>query len=232
MLVGQPITGTFDMDFNPAKAQAKGFERDLVHLKDVIEHMGQIKGPNAIAKAFELENKRLEDLAAKAAAEAGKPGFLDSLKNGLGEQSGFGKSMKLLAGGGAIAGIGLASHAISQLGGAALEMAEAFQKGDAAWGRMVGKLQEKIPIIGSAIKGIGDFNEALFKLSSAPDTSPDPNVKLTADRVQALKEFNGANELLRIADQAKRDRQVLEAPNEEAAGLLERQNGTAGGFDP
>lgn len=94
-------------------------------------------------------------VADKAKSELGR---LDQLKNVLGEDSAFGKSMKLLSGAGAVAGFTMAGRALAEVTAKAVELRDAFRDGAGA-SEITAELLKSIPLIGEFAKAGANIRE-------------------------------------------------------------------------
>src|SRR6185312_9570012 len=71
-----------------------------------------------------------------------------------------GQSLKLLAGGGAIAGLSLATAKFEEFTAKILELATATDRGSESFGEQFGELFRTLPIVGNLTKGFDNLRNA------------------------------------------------------------------------
>lgn len=146
-------------------------------------------------RSTEGEVRALQKAIENTNQSASKPGegIIKGLKSQFGEESGFGGMMKILAGGGAIMGIGIAARAIDGMAKGAEKFAVEMAKGEKSTLNMTADLVESIPIVGNladAFARIGGLiggwtvEEAL---ANAQYKSADESIKKIQAGMEAVK---------------------------------------------
>lgn len=92
--------------------------------------------------------------AALASAEKNVKSFGDKLKASFGEESGLGRTMKALAGAGALAGLSVLARSLNTVAEKGTELAIALDKGDGSASEMAANLLKSIPIVGQLGEGL------------------------------------------------------------------------------
>src|SRR6185312_11483437 len=121
--------------------------------------MGIIAAWNVLMGA---DNTQFKKVMADSRNETAKTdntfkGFLKSLKGDFGKGSALGQSLKLLAGGGAIAGLSLATAKFEEFTAKILELATATDRGSESFGEQFGELFRTLPIVGNLTKGFDNL---------------------------------------------------------------------------
>jgi hypothetical protein len=113
-----------------------------------------------------VNNSQWKTGFAEARAEVDKTsaktkGFFKDLASQAGKNSDLGKTLKLLSGGGAIAGFGLAAKEFEGLTEKILEVSEAARKGDTSFNQAFADIIREIPILGNLTKGFDNLRYAI-----------------------------------------------------------------------
>lgn len=106
----------------------------------------------------QLEAQVLEDLGL---SKKKKAGAFDSLKSATGEESDLGMFGKMLAGGGALAGLSMVGTRLNNATMEALKLRDEFSKGNMTVGEMADKLAGIVPIYGQLWQAGRNYRELL-----------------------------------------------------------------------
>lgn len=120
------------------------------------------------------------------AGERGAEGFLRGLKEKFGRRSVFNESLELLAGGGVVAGIGLAAHQFEEITERIAKFSEAARSGKASGTELVVMLADSVPVLGDVAKGFASIYEACTGTIAAIDRDIEETQQITKE----LKEFH------------------------------------------
>lgn len=107
---------------------------------------------NVRAEAFKrmgIADPKIAQAAGREAAANTYKSYLDQLNSQFGKRSAFGKTLKLLAGGGVIGGIGLAASELDEMTRKMAEFADEIRRGSLSAGEMTEKFITAIPILGN-----------------------------------------------------------------------------------
>lgn len=130
------ITGKIAIDGTPTVRSIREVVKEAHVMGDMIKK-DAMQGENAFKSAF-----------------AG-------IKSELGKGSVLGQSMKLLAGGGVVAGLGLAMHQFEDVTGKMAALADEIRSGDKAWDEITSDFLRTLPILGEMTKGFDNLREAM-----------------------------------------------------------------------
>jgi DNA repair exonuclease SbcCD ATPase subunit len=88
-------------------------------------------------------------------------GILNDLNAQFGKRSLLGKTMKLLAGGGAIAAVSMAANEFKAMSDKVLEVADSYRKGETSSMEFAAQMIRSIPILGKMTEGFDSLREAI-----------------------------------------------------------------------
>jgi hypothetical protein len=111
--------------------------------------------------------------------------ILGSLGDTFGRGSTFTKTLKLLSGGGAILGIGLLTKELEHMAEKAVEVKDAFEKGNMSFGQGALEVAKTLPLLGHLV-GFGEQIAELFTGSKAAAAEMAENIKRSNDNAMKL----------------------------------------------
>lgn len=117
---------------------------------------GTVKEAQQFKGRMDREMKGASDSASK-----GWKGFFNDLKGEFGKASLLGQSTKLLAGGGVVAGLGLATRQLRAWGDTMAEVSVQLRTNQITGGQAAGRLAESLPVVGDAFKFGQDLREII-----------------------------------------------------------------------
>lgn len=143
-----------------AELQKVGASFDTVAKKvKELNNTGTAVDTKSIAKQFGLSKAVVDKYVAPKNEES--LGTIKGLKSMFGEESAFGNTMKMLRGGGAIAGFTMAADAAEQITAKMREMSAAVASGKANWADMTEQIVQSIPIMGQAYNATENIKAAV-----------------------------------------------------------------------
>lgn len=172
----------------------------------------------ALEKAKNATNdfKQVAEKNLTEAGERGAEGFLRGLKEKFGRRSVFGESIELLAGGGVIAGIGMAAHSFEDAAEKVAKLSEEMRKGQLTTGEYIGEFARSLPILGDMTKGFDALREVVTGEKAALDEQTEAAKKANDAISEWGKHFEAATKgAANMADQVQRindQLRILQAP--------------------
>lgn len=144
-------------------------------------------------------------------------GFFADLKKDFGKGSMLGQSLKLLAGGGAIAGVGLAARELANLGATIEEMSIQMRSGQKSFREFTEEGIRSIPILGNVTKFFDGLREAITGEKYAIDKQINAYERRTQANRDAIAK---AEEYKKIALSTLREVETEAAKSKRASALL------------
>ncbi len=174
-------------------------------------NLKQIDG-SAAAKGMKQLGNETRDAGNQAESAAKKyKSFLSELKGEAGKGSLLGQSLKLAAGGGAIAGVGLAAREFTELTAGIANFSNKLRSGKENTAELTREFVQTIPILGKVEQGFENIGEAITGEKAAMD-------KAARQVEQMNKQYENQVELLKERQKiAKQDRDELRSKQDELA---------------
>lgn len=125
-------------------------------------------------------------------------GLIGDLKSSLGKGSTLGQSMKILAGGGAVAGFAMIGRELEALTGKAIEFRDAMREGKMEAGDVVEELAKSLPIYGGVIAAGRNIRELITGEQAAitaieqSATAANAKAKAYADSMKTVADYHRA----------------------------------------
>lgn len=160
-------------------------------------------------------------------AQADVGGFLKNVKGQLGEESALGGAFKALKGAGAVAGLALASNALRDATGRAVELRDALNSGAMSAGEVADQMARALPVVGGIYAAGRNIRELLTGEQAAVEAIR-KEAELTNQIIDArrsiMKTANaGQAEMLKLTQQLRRETALLNEPDAAKREELQQQ---------